>query len=436
MKHPVLALAMVAIILSSCGTSSNENATSSSTTSSTISKEDLAKYKEVLASVQSIEQALQGITTMSPENAIQLSALAQQLNYDYDPMGMDSASQAACEMLKQRLLRLKPQIDSVVTHALPYIRVDAYVDHDCLVDKPMAIPVYLQRGDTLYANVQTERACTLKIYNADAKSTLVTRTGKAQYQEKLGIKNAAIYLVEINPGSQSQYADIDIFYTANSVDRLQNPKRVTSEEVEAVKGDWRARTVKGIKMQNLFEEPRKFTLRGQFKATFSGSYRALVAVQVPAGATDILYSLRISTNEGGSYDDGKFHDHMETSYKRVKMLGLPVYESHKGAGLIATLLGENQPVREEDAYINMYVFYNAAQAKKFQDGVPASKLSYNVDYSTLGTQSCNGRIPSKGNKTIYLAFENERMRYNNYVWLEAVSAVPNTEYFKTKYTVR
>ncbi|MCQ2369125.1 MAG: hypothetical protein MJ007_01445, partial [Paludibacteraceae bacterium] len=188
-------------------------------------------------------------------------------------------------------------------------------------------------------------------------------------------------------------------------------------------------------MKNLFEEPKKFTLRGQLKAAFSGSARALVAVQIPSGATDILYSLRISTNEGDRSSDGDFYDKMELSYRRVKLLGLPVYESHGGAGIISTLLGENIPLREEDAYINMYVFYNTAQAKLFQDGASAAKLSYNVDYSTLGTQSCNGRIPSKGNRTIYLAFENERMRYNNYIWLEAVSAVPNTEYFKMEYTV-
>ena len=100
------------------------------------------------------------------------------------------------------------------------------------------------------------------------------------------------------------------------------------------------------------------------------------------------------------------------------------------------LLGENQPPREEEAYINMYVFYSADQAKKFQDGANPAKLQYNIDYSTMGTQSCNGRIPTKGNRTIYMGYQNERVRYNNYIWLEAVSAVPNTEYLKTEYVVK
>ena len=233
-----------------------------------------------------------------------------------------------------------------------------------------------------------------------------------------------------------QYANIKVDYRTTDINRLSGTKQVTETQEEAKKGDFLAYSVPGIKMVNLFEEPRKFTLRGQLKAAFSGSYRAIVALQVPTGATDVLYSLRISTNEKNKSTDGDFYRDMETSYRRIKVLGLPIYESHRGSGLIATLLGENVPPREEDAYINMYVFYNAAQAKKFQDDADPTKLSYNVDYSTMGTQSCNGRIPSKGYKTIYLGFLNERMRYNNYVWLEALSAVPHTEYFKPVFTVR
>ena len=76
------------------------------------------------------------------------------------------------------------------------------------------------------------------------------------------------------------------------------------------------------------------------------------------------------------------------------------------------------------------------QAKQFQDGTKkASELSYDVDYSTLGTQSCAQRIPAKGARTIYLAFENERIRYANYIWVEVMTAVLNTEYHHTRYYV-
>ena len=151
----------------------------------------------------------------------------------------------------------------------------------------------------------------------------------------------------------------------------------------------------------------------------------------------MLYNLRISTSEQDRSSDGEFPDRMNMTYKKVRFLGLPLYETTKGGGLFNMLLDDNRPLREEDAYCNMYVFRSQWAAKQFQDGnKQASQLQYDVDYSTLGTQSCNGRIPAKGAKTIYLAFENERVRYSNYIWVEVLTATPTTEYHTTKYTIK
>lgn len=419
---------VLATVLMGCGHGSN--------TKSGMSKEALAEYQSTLECVQTIERQIEGANSlhMSAEQAIQLYNMAQELYYTYDPMGMDSASQMACRMLEERVNRLRPRLLEIVNSNNASIVTDLALEQDKLLESAYTLPVYLMRGDSLLINITTERAATLSVFNADARTTVFTQNGKTQYSKRLAIQNSAIYLIEVNPGAKAQYVNMHVSFNSPTIEQMQHDTHVTSETVEAQKGEWRSTTVKGVQMRNLFEEPRKFTLRGQLKAAFSGSARALVAIQVPAGASDILYSLRISTNEADVYSDGSFAESMDVSYRKVRFLGLPLYESQRGSGLLSTLLGENQPPREEDAYINMYVFYDANQARKFQDGVPASELKYNVDYTTLGTQSCNGRIPAKGNKTIYLAFENERIRYNNYVWLEAVSAVPTTEYFKEKYT--
>ena len=78
----------------------------------------------------------------------------------------------------------------------------------------------------------------------------------------------------------------------------------------------------------------------------------------------------------------------------------------------------------------------SSKAKKFQDGIATTKLSYEVNSSIMGMQSSNGRIPVKGRKTIYLGFENERTRYNNYVWVEVLASKPINEYFKTEYFIK
>lgn len=394
--------------------------------------QQVAEINNLLMQVDCMLQS--GLETLPVENIQVLANINNTLTFEYNPQDMDSVAIVECEKIKKRIADTRKTLDEQLQAVVGIIRLQAY-NEEKVLEQANTIPVYLERGDKLYYNVDAEKSVIVKIYNADSHKLLKTYKNKRIVNDSITIRYPGVYLVQITPSSR-QYVAANISYAPSTLERILNPQTVESETVEARRGEFLTTTIKGVKMQNLFEEPRKFTLRGQLKAAFSGSYRAVVAIQVPKGATDILYSLRISTNEGNRSSDGEFYDDMQTSYKRVKMFGLPVYESEKGAGLISTLLGENQPVREEDAYINMYVFYNAAQAKKFQDGKDPASLSYNIDYSTLGTQSCNGRIPSKGYKTIYLGFLNERMRYNNYVWLEAVSAVPNTEYFKQKYTVK
>lgn len=436
MKHLHISIALLCTIaLMGCGSSTGK-------TQQGMDSQTAEQYAMVSQAAQQTQQLLKDLRidcrhgrTLSAKQITSLYALNEQLVFEYNPATQDSASNAQCEALRRQIDDLHNSVNELVATQTPNVFVSVHHKPQELLEATQNYPVYLERGDRLIYHIETEKTADVRIYNADSHKLLKSYTGKSQIRDSINISFSAIYLVQVTPKGR-QYTSIKIGYKTQDVSRLAGTKSVRVDSVEAQKGDFLAAPVRGIKMTNLFDEPRKFTLRGQLKAAFSGSYRAIVALQVPAGATDVLYSLRISTNESNKSTDGDFYRDMETSYRRIKVLGLPIYESHRGSGLIATLLGENVPPREEDAYIDMYVFYSATQAKKFQDGTAPSTLSYNVDYSTMGTQSCNGRIPSKGYKTIYLGFLNERMRYNNYVWLEALSAVPHTEYFKPVFTVR
>ena len=262
-----------------------------------------------------------------------------------------------------------------------------------------------------------------------------TYTGKTVIADSLEIQNTAIYFLEIVPGG-TQYVDLDINYKVKEFSRLRNATPIKAEQVECSKGDFGAVAVSGVRMQNIFEEPRKFTLRGQLKSAFSGSSIAMVPVIIPAGTADILYSMRMATSEYDRSSDGDFYDNMTRTYKRIKFMGLPLYEKSTSNGLLNTLLDDNRPLRDEDAYCNMYIFRSQTEAKKFQDGkATAGDLKYDLDYSAVGTQSCNGRIPTNGASKIYLGFENVRVRYTNYLWVEAVAIVPTTEYYTIKYSI-
>ena len=359
---------------------------------------------------------------------------AKKLSFKFDSTGMNRAAIEKCMTLQQRIEDAQMNAISKAESYILLSNVYVYKGDDVLLEKMAEYPVYLEKGDKLYYEITLQSAIPVKIYNMDAGSTVKTYN-KSSIKDSLVVTYPGIYLLEIKPAA-SQYASIDISYHTDNMDRIYNPKSIRSETVSCSKSDFRAYGIKGVKMQNLFEEPRKFTLRSQLKSAFSGSSIALVPVNIPAGATDILYSMRISTSEQDRSADGNFHRNMSVKYNQIKFMGLPLYERNQGSGLLKMLLDDNRPITDADAYCDLYVFRSQSEAKKFQDGTAGtSALKYDVDYSTVGTQSSNGRIPTNGGSRLYLGFENVRMRYTNYLWVEAVAVVPTTEYYRTKYTI-
>ena len=401
-------------------------------------KQTIEEYNRVIEQVQTLERLVStaDFSVFSGEEIAELYSTASELYYDYNPIDLKEEQRVACEELKVRVAKLRVELPNKAKSQIAKARVTPWATGDKLFEKTEVFPVYLKRGEKLYWTFVAQKPMTIKVSNYNSRTALKTYAGRHLVNDSLTIEHDAIYLVEVNPQG-TQYIDMDVSYKVTDMARLTKATPIKSEQVECNKGDFGAVAVPGVSMRKAFEQPRKFTLRGQLKAAFSGSAIALVAVQVPAGATDVLYSMRIDTDEYDRSEDGRFHENLNASYKKVKFLGLPLYEKERSSGLLNALLEDNRPKRDEDAYCNMYVFRNQSLAKQFQDGTkPASQLSYDVDYSTLGTQSCNGRIPTKGSKTIYLGFENERVRYANYLWVEADVVVPNTVYYTTKYTVK
>ena len=400
-------------------------------------KQTIEGYNKVFEQTITLENFVRNIdmSTFSGKELVELYNTGNELYYEYNPMDLKEEQRIACEALKERVAKLRIEIVNKAEAHAQNFRVTPWTTGDKLFEKTEVFPVYLKRGEKLYWEFIAQKPMNVKVSDYNSRATLKIFTGRHLVEDSLIIEHDAIYLVEVNPLG-TQYIDMDINYKVTDMARLTTVTPVKAEQVECNKGDYGAVAVPGVSMRKAFEEPRKFTLRGQMKAFFSGSAIALVPVQIPAGATDVLYSMRIDTDEYDRSEDGKFHEKLNASYKKIKFLGLPLYEKERSSGLLNALLEDNRPKRDEDAYCNMYVFRSQSLAKQFQDGAKAaSELNYDVDYSTLGTQSCNGRIPAKGSKTIYLGFENERMRYTNYLWVEAEVIVPTTMYYTTKYSV-
>ena len=400
-----------------------------------MSSHEARVYERTRSNLLRLEEEFDRISAATIEEVEELISKVSSLKFENDTTGMTQNGKESCEELANRITELKQKAMASATQRMQSIRIPVEANDDCLLEKKTAYPVYLERGDVLYYSIELQKPGSIKVFNADSRTLLRTYAQRTKITDSLSITNKGVYLVEVDPVG-TQYASIDISYRMTG--NTHEFREVKSEEIACKANDFRAVSSRGVSMRSAFDQPRKFTLSSQWKSVFNTAAKAiaLIAVQIPAGATDLLYNLRISTSEQDNVTDGKFPENMNNTYKSIRFLGLPLYESNNSNGLYISLLGDNKPVREEDAYCNMYVFRNQSLAKQFQDGSKkASELQYDVDYSTLGTQSCNGRIPTKGAKTIYLAFENERVRYTNYIWVEVLTATPITEYHTTKYSV-
>ena len=426
-KH--ITVFLILFVITACGkTQGNEELVR-------LSEHEAFRYDKALQAIEKVEYMCEQVASSpSLETVVSLLSKAKDLKYDYNDEGMNVATIKHCDSLKIRIENCQQRATSVAEQMIISSKnINLLNLSEQLLTEKRYYPIYLKKGEKLFCEIESSAGLVVKLYNADTEQLIKTYK-KNNISDSLLVSNTGVYLFELIP-QVKQHVNVSLGVRPVEPSGIYNRPAILAEEEECKKGDLGAIGIPGIEMHKCFDEPRKFTLRGQIKAAFSGNAKALVPVPVPAGATDILYSMRIATSENSRASDGEFHDNLTRSYKRIKFLGLPIYEKSKSNGLLNTILDDNRPIRDEDAYCNMYVFRNQSQAKQFQDGAkPVSQLNYDVDFSTVGTQSCNGRIPTNGAKTIYLGFENERMRYTNYLWVEVELVVPNTVYYRTKYS--
>ena len=427
-KH--ITVFLILFVITACGkTQGNEELVR-------LSEREAFRYDKALQAIEKVEYMCEQVASSpSLETVVSLLSKAKDLKYDYNDEGMNVATIKHCDSLKIRIENCQQRATSVAEQMIISSKnINLLNLSEQLLTEKRYYPIYLKKGEKLFCEIESSAGLVVKLYNADTEQLIKTYK-KNNISDSLLVSNTGVYLFELTP-QVKQHVNVSLGVRPVEPSGIYNRPAILAEEEECKKGDLGAIGIPGIEMRKCFDEPRKFTLRGQIKAAFSGNAIALVPVPVPAGATDILYSMRIATSENSRASDGEFHDNLTRSYKRIKFLGLPIYEKSKSNGLLNTILDDNRPIRDEDAYCNMYVFRNQSQAKQFQDGAkPVSQLNYDVDFSTVGTQSCNGRIPTNGAKTIYLGFENERMRYTNYLWVEVEVVVPHTVYYRTKYRV-
>lgn len=306
--------------------------------------------------------------------------------------------------------------------------------HDQLTNEGVtATPFYANKNDFFSINITTPDGADVSIYNADSHAKLRQYKSVQSVNDSLLIPNDAIYLVEVKTQT-AQYISYEIDKKVGDIANLGVNRKIKTDTIPATEDDFRAIPALQIKAESVFEEPRKITLKSIGGSLFGGNSKSVVALNVPDGTLDVAYQLRISTNKQDQTKDGQFCKEVTKMTSSVKIFGVTVKEKEAtSTNLLREALNRMvPPEREEDAFCSMYVVNDDENAKLAQNG---SKYEYNIDYSTVGTQSCNGRIRNQKNKPIYLCFTNDRFSTTVYIWLEAIATYPYMAYYKEQYSL-
>ena len=432
---------LLSLLLCACGGNGKKAADGD-----TMPEMEQLKYDNTLKKVESI-YAKAGET--EPNAASPVYEEIRRLNYDFNGERMGESALQKCRTLKERVDVLKRHPETVFQYsgnesvAGSGASPESQGGKGTLVSKknirlsaPQRFPCYLNADDRVTLTLDCQGDVTASFYDIRRQTRIRQWNVNSLMSDSMAIDTGGIYMLELSPASGEAIAHLTISYRGTD----SNCRRRVQEKLVACrKGDFLSQAIDSVLVTSVFKEPKKVALRGNLKSMFSGKSRVVVPVAVPSGCDALLYSLRISTNEKTiASDGGGFADRLSVASSRVKLFGLNVYEKHTpGSSIIDRLLFSTRPPREEDAFCNMYVLTDAVQAKKFQDETVSSEnYRYDVDQSQMGTQSCNGQLLPGSHKTLYLGFENERMRYDNYIWLEVVALVYIKKYVRPMYRVR
>ena len=411
-----------------------------------MSEMDRLNYENTEAKINAIySEAAEAAQSGSESGMLRVREEIRQLDYDFDGDNMGVDARRKCQELKNRIDALKANPELAFNGApsagtgsgsLTVKGTQLILRNHMKINGVERFAYGLNAGDNLTISLDCQGAMQVALYDVNRQRVVKRFSANGTVNETIPISEKGVYVTELQPSNgNTVMAGLALSFTGkDAAPRL----RVREKLTDCSKGDFMAQAVPQVKVSKVFREPKKVGLRGNLKAMFSGKSRVVIPVPVPVGCDLLLYSLRISTNENTVPSDGKFADRLSVASSRLKIFGVSVYEKQNlASSLVNSLLLNTRPPREEDAFCNMYVFTSSAQAKKFQDESSSSgHYKYDVGQSQLGTQSCNGRLNPKGHKTIYLGIENERMRYDNYIWLEVAAVNYTTKYIKPVYMAR
>ena len=198
------------------------------------------------------------------------------------------------------------------------------------------------------------------------------------------------------------------------------------------------RSIKGKKMvqTKVFNEPKKFVVSKSF--SLSGEPKVYAPVEFPKNTVEFIYTLRISGEADKLSEDGTLYNQINRSYKKVKVLGLPLWESEgQGTSITREILNSLfNPKKDEDYTLNVFFFEKQSAIKKFLNYSGedfSSAFAYDINNSAISTQSRIGLIKKPKSGFSYIGLQTNSTFSDTYAWLDVVALSESNFYYEIRY---
>ena len=129
---------------------------------------------------------------------------------------------------------------------------------------------------------------------------------------------------------------------------------------------------------------------------------------------------------------------IDRSYKKVKFLGIPLWESEgEETSITREILNSLvKPKKDEDYTLNVFFFNKENEIKKFLNYSGkdySSAFAYDINNSAISTQSRIGLIKKPRSGFSYIGLQTNSTFSDTYAWLDVVALSEKSFYYEIRY---
>lgn len=238
---------------------------------------------------------------------------------------------------------------------------------------------------------------------------------------------------------KESYYNLDVSRKSGSVANYLSNARLVRDSVVVSKKTNKSKIGTRMAFEKVFNQPKKFVVSSTF--TMSGESKVYAPIEIPKNTREFIYTLRISGEDETQREDGKLFNDVNRISKKVKVLGIPLWESEeKSSSLSREILNSLfPPKKDEDYTLNVFFFDKQKEIKKFLQYPGkeyASAFKYDINNSALSTQSRVGLIKKPYSGFSYIGLQSTSSFSNTYVWLDVVALYEKTFHYEIRYRIK